>query len=191
MQKEFIYLYGIIFFYIIQRVSELWINRQNEIVLFEEYGATELAPSDSKRMRLFHSSWFLALLLEVSLHGKLLTGNFEIIIFLILIACQIIRFHTINVLGIFWTIKVYHIPNRPIINEGLFRFVLHPNYLVVILELLFVPLLIGAPITMIIFSIGNIYIMKKRIELEEKELLTNSKYKTMHMKQKRFIPYIF
>lgn len=191
MQKEFIYLYAIILFYIIQRVSELWINNQHENILFEEYGATELDPNDSSRMRLFHSLWFLALIVEASLHGKLLTGNFEIIIFTLLIIGQIIRFHTINTLGIFWTIKVYHVPNRPIINEGLFRYVLHPNYLVVILELILVPLLIGAPVTMILFSIGNIYILKKRIELEEKELLLNSKYQTMFKQQKRFIPFIF
>lgn len=191
MQKEFIYLYAIILFYIIQRVSELWINNQHENILFEEYGATEIDPNDSKRMRLFHSLWFVSLIAEISWHGKGMSGQLETFLFVLLIACQLIRFHTINTLGVFWTIKVYHVPNRPIINKGLFRYVLHPNYLVVILELILVPLLIGAPVTMVLFSIGNIFILKKRIELEEKELLLNSKYQTMFKQQKRFIPFIF
>lgn len=191
MQKELIYIYAIILFYIIQRMSELWINQQHENILFEEYGAVELDPKDSKRMRIFHTLWFISLIIEVSLHGKALAGQWETFVFILLIAGQLIRSHTINTLGIFWTTKVYHIPNRPIINEGIFRYVLHPNYFVVFLELILVPLLIGAPVTLVLFSLGNILILKKRIELEEKELLLNSKYREMLKLQKRFIPYIF
>lgn len=191
MQKELIYIYAIILFYIIQRMSELWINQQHENILFEEYGAVELDPKDSKRMRIFHTLWFISLIIEVSLHGKALAGQWETFVFVLLIAGQLIRSHTINTLGIFWTTKVYHIPNRPIINEGIFRYVLHPNYFVVFLELILVPLLIGAPVTLVLFSLGNILILKKRIELEEKELLLNSKYREMLKLQKRFIPYIF
>lgn len=172
-------------------MSELWINQQHENILFEEYGAVELDPKDSKRMRIFHTLWFISLIIEVSLHGKALAGQWETFVFILLIAGQLIRSHTINTLGIFWTTKVYHIPNRPIINEGIFRYVLHPNYFVVFLELILVPLLIGAPVTLVLFSLGNILILKKRIELEEKELLLNSKYREMLKLQKRFIPYIF
>lgn len=191
MTSELVYSYAIILFYLIQRLSELWINKQHETILFEEYGATEVAPTDSKRMRIFHSLWFLSLITEVTLHGKLLTGNFETIVFLILIFGQAIRFHTINVLGHFWTIKIYHIPNRPIIRDGLFRIVLHPNYLIVILELIFVPFLLGAPYTLFIFGFFNFFILKKRIELEENELLQNEQYAIMKKNQKRFIPFIY
>lgn len=191
MLKENFYIFAIILFYVIQRLSEVWINKQHEDILFEEYGANEIDTTDSKRMRAFHSAWFISLIVEVLYHGKLMTGHVSFIIFTLLCLGQLVRFHTINILGIFWTIKVYHIPNRPIINQGLFKYVLHPNYLVVIFELFLVPLLLNAHFTLIVFSLLNIYILTKRISLEESELLQNKKYQEMFNNQKRFIPYIF
>lgn len=175
----------------IQRLYELWLNMHNEKILIEQYGANEVDPKDSLRMRLLHISWFASLTMEVSFNGQFLTGISCLIVIALLVFSQLIRMHTMKTLGNFWTIKVYQIPNSPVIHSGIYKTLLHPNYFVVILEIALVPLLLNAWITMIVFSILNLIFIYRRIKLEESELLKNPIYIKMKKENYIFIPYIF
>ena len=183
----------IIFLYILQRLGEMWISQKNEALLVSRYKATIVDPNEVKLMKLFHSIWFFSLITESIYHGEFPTSLIVIIFLgLILFSAQIIRFSCIKSLDQFWTVQVYKIPDQKIITEGgLYRFIRHPNYLAVLLEFLFLPLLLGCPFTLVTGFILNLFILKRRILLEESTLSSTSSYKLDFKDKKRFIPELF
>jgi methyltransferase len=81
-----------------------------------------------------------------------------------------LRYWCISTLGPHWNIRIILVPGAPVIRRGPYRILRHPNYLVVVLEFLFLPLLCRAPITMAVFSVANLLVLRQRIRLEEAAL---------------------
>jgi len=176
MDKHIIVLNGIILFYIIQRIAELIISNENEKWLIRENEAQEVDPKETVRMRVFHSLWFVSLIVEANLKGEFQTPAISLGLYLILALAMLIRFHSMEKLKQFWTVKVLSMKNHTIAHTGLYQFYRHPNYAVVVVELLCLPLLFKSYVTMILFSLINLYILSKRIELEESTLMKQSNY---------------
>jgi methyltransferase len=192
MTKELLIVNGLIMFYIIQRLSEMLISRDHEIWSRTNLGAMEVDKTESKMMKLFHTFWFISLIIEANQKMHLNDSLFSIGIYLVLALCLSVRLHSMKILKKSWNIKILsNSEKQHISTEGLYRFVRHPNYLIVILELIFIPLLFNAYFTLVLFSIGNLFILQNRIRLEEAELMKNSNYRKHFMNKKRFIPYVF
>lgn len=177
MTKQTVILNGIILFYIIQRISELLISNENEKWLVREHEAREVNPRESLRMRVFHSLWFISLAVEANLKKDFQPFWLSAGLYLLLAVCMGIRFHTMEKLKQFWTVKVLAMKNQTISRTGLYQFYRHPNYAIVVVELICIPLLMKAYFTMIAFSLMNLFILSKRIELEESTLMNQSNYK--------------
>lgn len=182
-------LNGIIFFYIIQRISEMIYSYSNEVGLRVNHQAVEAAPGESKRMKLFHSLWFISLLIEVNTRQTIQPDTFSILIYFVLTVCLLVRIHTMEKLKEFWTIKILSMKNQKIVTGGLYRYIRHPNYLIVILEFIFLPLLFKAYYTLVIFSAINLINTYQRIKLEERILMSQTDYKTLFAAKKRLIPF--
>lgn len=191
MEKYRIILNAVIFFYIIQRISEMLLSAHNEEALKLNNQASEVNSAESLKMKLFHTFWFISLIIESNINNATQSNGLSIIIYLILGACLLVRMHTMEKLRIFWTIKVLLMEKQKIITSGLYKYLRHPNYLVVILEFIFLPLLFKAYWTLIIFSILNFFVLYKRIKLEEETLMSQSDYAVLFSKTKRLIPYVF
>ena len=73
-------------------------------------------------------------------------------------------------LGKFWNTKIYHIPNLPLVRKGPYKFIKHPNYLIVIAEIAIIPLTFHLYYTAIIFTILNAIMLSVRIKEENKVL---------------------
>lgn len=189
MSKDIIILNLIILFYIIQRLSEMVISNQNEKLLKEKYNAVEVSPKESIRMKIFHILWFISLITEANLKQNYFSGLSSLLIYSVLGFCLAIRFHSMEKLKSFWTIKIFSMDEQKIVTDGLYRYIRHPNYLVVIIEFIFLPLLFKSYFTLIVFSILNIFILKKRIELEEATLMAQSNYNGLFMNIKKLTPF--
>lgn len=189
--KFLIIYFSLICFYIIQRLFELVLNKKNEKILKTKYHAIEANKSDSIRMKLLHVFWFISFILEAFCIHNIISDNLLILILIILFVCQLIRFHTINLLKEFWTIKIYKMDKQDISQNGLYKIIRHPNYLAVIIELFLIPLIFKAYITAFVFSIINFFVLKKRILLEESVLISQSDYLLKFNKLNRLIPFIF
>lgn len=191
MNRDLFVINGIIIFYVIQRLSELLLSNSNESWLKENFQAVEVDPRESFKMKTFHSLWFFSLFIEANFKQTFQPLMLSLIIYVCLIICLTIRLHTIEKLKRFWTIKVYAIKNHLITTDGLYKYLRHPNYFVVVLEFLLIPLLFKAYFTMIIFSVLNLFVLKQRINLEEVVLMKQEKY-IQHFKTKyRFLPFVF
>jgi len=189
MTKDIFILNAIIFFYIIQRMSEVLISKENEVWLKKHCNAKEVNPHEGLRMKVFHTAWFISLLLEANIKHEFISSWMSLGIYIILGLCLGVRIYSMEKLKKFWTIKVFSLDNQVIVTDGLYKYIRHPNYLVVIIEFIFLPLLFKAYYTLIIFSFINLFILKKRIEIEEETLIAKSNYGEQFKHIRRIAPF--
>lgn len=189
MDKTFYFINAIILFYTFQRLSEVLISRFNESWLKKNCAAIEIDPKETQRMKLFHTCWFIALIIEANIKKALFSPFTSFAILVILGLCLLVRFLTMKKLKKFWTIKILKNVGHVLVTDGLYRYLRHPNYLIVILEFLFLPLLFKAYFTMIIFSLLNIFVLYNRIILEEETLMKVSNYAEKFKNVKRLLPF--
>ena len=89
---------------------------------------------------------------------------------LLFCASKALKYWAIGTLGDRWTFRVIVEPGRPLVNEGPYRYVAHPNYLAVVGELAGVALMTGAtvsgPVSLAAFGV----LLWLRVRFEEKAL---------------------
>ena len=146
------------------RILELAVARRNTHRLLAE-GAIEAGSAHYPFIIVLHAAWFLALLLFVP-PGR--APQWLWLIFFLLL--QPLRFWVISTLGRFWTTRVISLPGAPLVRRGPFRFIRHPNYLIVELELITLPLAFGAPLLALIFGLANAVLIAWRIGIEDRLL---------------------
>jgi methyltransferase len=76
----------------------------------------------------------------------------------------------ISSLGSRWTYRVLVLPGAPLITSGPYRFIPHPNYLAVVGEIMSVALVVWAPVTGVLSTIGFGWLMAARIRIEDRAL---------------------
>jgi methyltransferase len=91
-------------------------------------------------------------------------------------------------LGTRWTIRILTLPLEPPVTIGVYRYLRHPNYLGVILEIAALPLVHGAVWTAAIFSVANAVLLAFRITAEERALATDNGYAVLFGARPRFVP---
>lgn len=184
----------IILAYALERLIELAVSAYNKRKLEKEHNQLELFDKrEAIQMRFFHIMWFLALLVESTIAGRMNDGIFLYIIVLILILAQVLRWTCIFTLGKYWSVDVYDMQKHPVVTEGPYAHIKHPNYLAVVTEFFFLPILLGCEITMIVGSVINFFMLKRRIEIEEQALLEQSlsdreNYHQKFRRKGRFVP---
>jgi methyltransferase len=171
---------------IIQRLLELVIARRNEKWM-KEQGAIEFGMRHYLYIVLMHSLFFVVLIVEKVTFSRELSRVWPL--FGALFVCaQVIRVWAISSLGRYWNTKIIVLPNLDVVRKGPYRFIKHPNYLVVSIELLVVPLLFGSYITACLFTLLNVFMLSIRIPAEEKALREFTEYEGSFASCNRFLP---
>ncbi len=86
------------------------------------------------------------------------------------LACQALRWWCITTLGPHWNVLVVVIPGMTIVRTGPYRWFRHPNYVAVVLEGLALPLVHGAWLTALLFTVLNAGVLTVRIRTENRAL---------------------
>ncbi len=81
-----------------------------------------------------------------------------------------LRYSAIASLGEYWNTRVVVVPGTHLVRARPYRFLRHPNYLVIVLEFLLLPLLMRVPVTLVLFSLANVAALRQRIRIEETAL---------------------
>lgn len=173
-------------FLMIQRLTEVRIAKSNEQKLRRK-GAVEAGKEHYKWMVLLHASFFVVFFLEVALMDAR-PPSWRMIPFILFLIAQVIRVWVISSLGVYWNTKILLLPGANVIAKGPYRFMRHPNYTVVSLELFVIPLIFGAFFTAALFTILNILMLRVRIPAEEKALMELTDYEKSHGQKQRFFP---
>ena len=148
------------------RLWELRRSRRNEIRMREK-GGFERFPEHYRVLVALHVSWFAAMLAETWYFQTSPPLWMVIVGISGLVTGQILRYLAIQTLAERWSTRIYVVPDAPLIQHGIYRYVRHPNYLGVILEIAFVPLIHAAYMTALVFSLANVILLRHRIRLEE------------------------
>ena len=135
-------------FVTLQRLAELALSQRNTKRLLAR-GGYEVAAGHYPFLVTLHASW-LAVLWFFGPGPPL--QMLPLILFAIL---QLGRLWVIATLGERWTTRIIVLPGAPLVKTGPYRWVDHPNYLIVIGEFAVLPLVFDLPLVAIVFSILN------------------------------------
>lgn len=148
----------------IQRLSELWLARRNTTRLLAA-GAKEVGAGHYPLFIALHASWLAAIAATTpwttTPHWALI-GLFALM--------QFARFWVVVTLGPYWTTRIITLPGAPLVRQGPFRFVRHPNYWVVSIEIATLPLAFGNWPVALTWSVLNAALLRHRIRVEEAAL---------------------
>lgn len=153
--------YAIIALVILQRAGELVLANRNTQKL-KAQGGVEIGAGHYRFIVLLHMAWLMAVLWLIPAPVVIHWG--WILVFLLL---QAARVWVITSLGPYWTTRIISLPGMPLVKRGPYRFVRHPNYLVVAGEILALPMAFGEIWVAIVFSIANAAMLYWRIREEE------------------------
>ncbi|AKF06206.1 isoprenylcysteine carboxyl methyltransferase family protein [Sandaracinus amylolyticus] len=151
-------------------------------------GGREHAPEQMPWMRAIHAGWLASMIVEVWALDRVAPTWLAALAFVVFLAGQALRIAAMRALGPRWTVKVITVPGEVAISHGVLAHVRHPNYLGVVLEIAALPLVHGAWLTSIVFSIANAILLRARIRAEEAALRADASYETVHRDRPRFIP---
>ncbi len=146
-----------------QRLAELWLSARNTARLLA-LGAREYGRSHYPLIVAVHVLWLAAL-------WWLAPGRPVHWLLLALFALlQLGRLWVIGSLGSRWTTRIIVLPGQPLVRRGPYRWVGHPNYVIVALEIALLPLAFGLIEVALVFSLLNAAVLAIRIRAENKAL---------------------
>ena len=149
---------------IVQRLAELVYANANTRRLLAE-GGREFGQKHYPLFIVLHSGWLVA----IALFAKPAAAP-NLVLLIAFIASQALRFWTLVSIGRWWTTRIISAPHFPRVKKGPYRFIPHPNYTVVVIEIALLPLLLGAPLVALAFSIANAMLLAWRIRVEAEVL---------------------
>lgn len=162
--------YIVVSLVIIQRIVELVISNNNEKWLLSR-GAQQYGREHYKFIVLMHICFFISLVVEYryfNRYKELNVLNWAFLVFFILL--QFGRAWVIVTLGKFWNTKIFRIKKRPLVKTGPYKYSKHPNYIIVVLEIISLPLIFDLYFTAAVFTVWNAIMLTIRIKEENKAL---------------------
>ncbi|HZA46253.1 MAG TPA: isoprenylcysteine carboxylmethyltransferase family protein [Rubrobacter sp.] len=152
----------------VQRLLELRYSQRNERRL-RSLGAVERGAGHYPAMVALHALWLVSTLVEGLLRGPENPVWYPVPLAAFLLV-QPLRYWAILSLGENWNVRILVVPERKLVWSGPYRYFPHPNYVVVTVEVLTFPLIFGAWVTALVFSILNAAFLYVRIRAEERAL---------------------
>lgn len=143
-----------------ERLVELPIARRNSRELLAQ-GGREHASAHYGLIVMVHIAWLAALWWLAPAEPVHLLW---LIIFLVV---EIGRIWVLASLGRRWTTRIITVPGEQLVRRGPYRWINHPNYCVVVLEIAVLPLVFGLWRTALVFSLLNAAILAVRIHEED------------------------
>lgn len=168
-----------------ERLFELALSKRNAARALAQ-GAIEVGQRHFRVMSVLHSLFLVSCAAEVYLLDRPFPGVWGFVALAFAVLAQALRYWAISTLGDRWNVRVIVMPGAGPVTGGPYRFVRHPNYVAVILELLVVPLIHGAWLTALTFSVANAALLYVRIRTEERAL--GETYAHAFEQHPRFIP---
>ncbi|MED3647592.1 isoprenylcysteine carboxyl methyltransferase family protein [Halalkalibacterium halodurans] len=181
-----IWVYAFISLVIVQRLVEVGLANQNAKWIRSK-GGYEVGQTHYKYLVLLHGFFFVSLITEVTIKGVAF-DLWSAIPFAWFLFAQILRLWALSSLGRFWNTRIMILPDANVIASGPYRYIKHPNYAVVIIEIAMLPLFFKAYMTAFLFSLLNAIVLYIRIHTEEEALQAATNYEAVFEGKARFTP---
>ncbi len=161
-------LYWILGLIAAQRLAELVLAKRNTKRLLAA-GGREIGAGHYPIMVALHTSWLAAMLIFIDAGAGVFVP--ALIAFLVF---QAARVWVLWALGPYWTTRVITLDNAPLVRRGPYKFVRHPNYLIVVAEIALGPMIFYSWKLSLVFSILNGILLTYRIKVESAVLAARS-----------------
>ena len=157
-------LYVIVAFLVVQRLAELGLARRNHRALVAR-GAVEVGRGHYPAMVALHAGWLLALPATIDPRTAV---SLPLLAVFVLLECG--RVWVIATLGSRWTTRIVVLPGAAPVRHGPYRYLRHPNYVIVCGEIAVVPLMFGAWTLAATASVLNLLVLRARLQVESRAL---------------------
>lgn len=181
---------GLLLVVALLRIYELQISRRHQREMVAR-GASRVIDPVFRPMVALHTGVLLGAALEVVLLRRPFYPVLAAICFAIFLAANVVRWWVIRTLGEHWNVEVMNSTGMGVITTGPFRYVRHPNYAAVFVEMLVLPLIHGAWVTASVGSAAHILVLSRRINTEERVLFSDARYREAMYGKPRFLPGLF
>lgn len=151
----------------VERLLELVISRRNAARAFAR-GGVEYGFRHFPVMVALHTGLLIACIAEVFLLNRPFIALIGWPLLAIVVLCQAGRYWCIVSLGEQWNTRVIVVPGAGrVASRGLYRWLKHPNYVIVAIEGVALPLVHSGWITAIVFTVLNaVLLLRFRIPIE-------------------------
>ncbi len=160
---------GLVALIAIERLVEMVVSRRNERQL-RARGAVEVGAGHFPAMVALHTTFLFAAVAEVWWLDRPFIAPVAAVMTILILSTMALRLWVMATLRDRWTVRVLVLPNSLPVTGGPYRFLRHPNYLAVVVEIFAIPLVHCAWWTALVFSLANAALLVVRIRSEEKAL---------------------
>lgn len=150
-----------------ERLVELALSRRNAARALAR-GGREYGQAHFPWMVALHAAFLVSCVVESA--WRRFPGALGFVALVLVAGAQALRYWAVWSLADRWNARVIVVPGERPVEKGPYRFMRHPNYLAVILEIVAIPLVYGCWITALVFSAANAAMLRVRIRTEEAAL---------------------
>jgi methyltransferase len=171
-----------------ERLLELVLSRRNATRAFARGGFEAESRGFYALLVAAHSLFFVVAPLEVFLAGRPFRAGLAAVMVALAAGAMALRYWAIAALGDRWNTRVIVVPGEPAVAGGPYRYLRHPNYLAVVVEVFALPLVHGAWATALAATAVNAALLSRRIRHEEAALERACDYAARLGDRRRFLP---
>jgi methyltransferase len=172
------------------RFVELRISRKNQQKLTAQ-GARKAADPRFPAMVALHTAVLAGAAAEVVFLARPFYPVLGATMGALFLAANALRWWVIRTLGAHWNVQVMDSARLGVVTTGPYRWVRHPNYTAVFVEMFSLPLIHTAWITAAAGSAAHAWVLRGRVVAEEQVLLADPTYRKEMGDKPRFFPRIF
>jgi methyltransferase len=154
-------------------------------------GVEKIAEPHFRWMVALHAGVLIAAALEVVLLRRPLIPALAATMGAVFLAANAVRGWVMATMAGHWNVQVMASTRLGVVTRGPYRWVRHPNYAAVFVELIALPLIYTAWITALAAAAGNAWVLAKRLAVEEKVLAADPAYQAAMLAKPRFVPRVF
>jgi methyltransferase len=171
------------------RVVEVLVSRRHQRVMIAR-GVRAVPDPLFPLMVAVHTGVLLGAAVEVILLRRPLIPALAVVMGGLFILANVVRWWVIRTLASQWNVQVMDSLSLGVVSAGPFRFVRHPNYAAVLVELASLPLIHTAWVTALLGSTAHAWVISRRVALEESVLLRDAEYRRVMAEKPRFLPWL-
>ncbi|MFD5049950.1 isoprenylcysteine carboxyl methyltransferase family protein [Streptomyces tendae] len=152
-----------------ERLAELVVARRNAAWTLARAGV-EHGRGHYPVMVALHTGLLACCLLEPPLADRPFLPALGWPMLALALLAQALRWWCIATLGPYWNTRVIVVPGARLIGAGPYRFLRHPNYVAVVVEVAALPLVHSAWLTAAVFTAANAMLLTVRLRCENTAL---------------------
>lgn len=172
------------------RLLELRLSARNRRRLAAK-GVAPVAEPHFRWMVLLHVGVLVSAALEAALLHRRLIPGLALTMGVLFVLANSLRWWVIRTLSEHWNAGVMASAPLGVVTHGPYRWIRHPNYVAVFVELLALPLIYTAWMTALVGGVAHVWVLRQRLAVEEAALHAYSAYEAAMGAKPRFLPALF